>query len=68
LLQAAENQLEALRPLAILRALLPNVLFFSAEAEANRRLLEILSQAATEISGYNLAFRKNSAFWEVLPA
>src|SRR5437773_12339969 len=68
LLQAAENRLEALRPMAILRALLPNVLFFSAEAEANRRLLEILSQAATEISGYNLAFRKNSAFWEVLPA
>jgi hypothetical protein len=53
---------------AILRALLPNVLFFSAEAEANRRLLEILSQAATEISGYNLAFRENCAFWEVLPA
>ena len=68
LLQAVENRLEALRPLAILRALLPNVLFFSAEAEANRRLLEILSQVATEISGYNLAFRKNSAFWEVLPA
>ncbi|HYU23370.1 MAG TPA: hypothetical protein VEM60_09540 [Candidatus Dormibacteraeota bacterium] len=68
LLQAAENRLGALRPLAILRALLPNVLFFSAEAEANRRLLEILGQAATEISGYNLAFRKNSVFWEVLPA
>jgi hypothetical protein len=66
--QAAENQATALRPLAMLRALLPNVLFFSADAEANRRLLEILSQAATEISGYNLAFRKNSAFWEVLPS
>ena len=68
LLQAAENHVTALRPVPILRALLPNVLFFSAEAEANRRLLEILSQAATEIAGYDLAFRKNSAFWEVLPA
>jgi hypothetical protein len=68
LLQAAENQVTALRPAAILRALLPNVLFFSAEAEANRQLLEILSQAATEVAGYNLAFRKNSTFWEVLPA
>lgn len=66
--QATENQVTALRPVAILRALLPNVLFFSAEAEANRQLLEILSQAATEISGYNLAFRENYAFWEVLPA
>jgi hypothetical protein len=44
------------------------VLFFSTEAEANRRLLEILCEAATEMPGYNLAFRKNAAFWEVLPA
>jgi hypothetical protein len=67
LLQAAENRVTALRPMAILRALLPNVLFFSADAKANRQLLEILSVAATEIAGYNLAFRKNSTFWEVLP-
>lgn len=68
LLQAAENQVGTLRPVAILRALLPNVLFFSAEAGATRQLLEILSRAALEIPGYNLAFRKNSTFWEVLPA
>jgi hypothetical protein len=68
LLQASENLVVALRPMAILRTLLPNVLFFSAEAEANRQLLEILSRAATEISGYNLSFRKNPTFWEVLPA
>src|SRR2546421_3253619 len=67
LVQAAENRVTPLRPLAILRALLPNVLFFSAEAEANRRLLEILSQAATEIAGYNMAFRKDPTFWEGLP-
>ncbi len=68
LLQAAENRVTTLRPVAILRALLPNVLFFSAEAGATRQLLEILSRAALEIPGYNLAFRKNSTFWEVLPA
>jgi hypothetical protein len=68
LLQASENRVVALRPMAILRALLPNVLFFCAEAEANRQLLEILSQAAIEIDGYNLSFCKNSTFWEVLPA
>jgi len=68
LLQAAENRVTALRTVAILRTLLPNVLFFSAEAEANRRLLEILSEAATEIPCYELAFRKNATFWEVLPA
>ena len=67
LLQAPENRVTPLRPVALLRALLPNVLFFCAEPGANRRLLEILSQAVAEIPGYNLAFRKNSAFWEVLP-
>jgi hypothetical protein len=67
LAQAAENRVTALRPVELLRALLPNVLFFSPEAEANRRLLKILSQAVETISGYELAFRKDRAFWEVLP-
>ena len=68
LLQAPENRVVPLRPIAILRTLLPNVLFFSAEQESTRQLLEILSRAATEINGYNLSFRKNATFWEVLPA
>lgn len=68
LLQAPENRVAPLRPMAILRTLLPNVLFFSAESEANRRLLEILSRAATEINGYNLSFRKSATFWEILPS
>ena len=67
LVQAAENRVTRLRPVEMLRALLPNVLFFSAESEANRRLLEILGQAVDSISGYELAFRKDAAFWEVLP-
>jgi len=67
LVQAAENRMAALRPLELLRALLPNVLFFSAEFEANRRLLEILGQAVETISGYELAFRRDRTFWEVLP-
>ena len=68
LLQASENCIESLRPMAVLRTLLPNVLFFSSDAEANRQLLEILSLAATELGGYNLSFLKNPTFWEVLPA
>jgi hypothetical protein len=67
LVQAAENRVTPLRPVEMLRALLPNVLFFSAESEANRRLLDILGQAVDSISGYELAFRKDAAFWEVLP-
>lgn len=67
LVQAAENRVASLRPVELLRALLPNVLFFSAESEANRRLLEILGQAAEEISGGELSFRRDRTFWEVLP-
>jgi hypothetical protein len=68
LVQGAENRVTSLRPLKMIRALLPNVLFFSSESEATRRLLEIVGHAAEEISGYELTFRKDSAFWEVLPA
>jgi hypothetical protein len=67
LMQAAENRVTPLRRVELLRALLPNVLFFSAEPEDNRRLLGILGQAVEAISGYELAFRKDQTFWEVLP-
>ena len=66
-MQAAENRVTRLRPMEMLRALLSNVLFFSPESEANRRLLDILGHAVDSISGYELAFRKDAAFWEVLP-
>jgi len=67
LVQSSGNRLTPLRPVEMLRALLPNVLFFSAETKANRRLLGILAQAAEEILSYELAFRKDQTFWEVLP-
>jgi hypothetical protein len=67
LVQSAENRVAPLRPIELLRALLPNVLFFSAEPEANRRLLEILGRAAEEISGGELSFRRDRTFWEALP-
>ena len=67
LVQSAENRVAPLRPVELLRALLTNVLFFSAESEANRRLLEILGQTAEEIPGGELSFRRDRTFWEVLP-
>jgi hypothetical protein len=67
LLQAAGHELTPLSKRETLRMLLPNVLFFSADTAANQQLLEILSRAVTEIPSYNLAFRKDPAFWEVLP-
>lgn len=67
LAQAAENCVTPLRPAEFLRALLPNVLFFSTDPGANKRLLDIVGRAAAEISAYTLAFRKDRTFWEVLP-
>jgi hypothetical protein len=66
--QATENRVEALGPAGLLRNILPNVLFFSRDAAANQRLLEILGQAVKEIPGYNLAFQKDKTFWEALPS
>jgi hypothetical protein len=66
--QAHGNRVEALGPVGLLRNVLPNVLFFSRDAAANQRLLEILGQAVKEIPGYNLAFRKDKTFWEALPS
>jgi hypothetical protein len=68
LAHAPENRIKPLRAVETLRGILPNVLFFSEELAANQRLLEILGQAVKEISGYNLAFRRDKTFWEALPS
>jgi hypothetical protein len=68
LAQAGENSVAPLPPVEFLRALMANVLFFSANPADSRRLLEIVSQAAEEIRGYTLEFKKDRTFWEVLPA
>ena len=66
--QATENRVETLGPAVLLRTLLSNILFFSSETGATRKLLEIAGHAATEIPGNNLSFRKNASFWEVIRA
>jgi hypothetical protein len=67
LIQAPENVVAPLRPVELMRILLPNVLFFSTDSLANKKLLEILTQATAGMAGYRLAFRKDPSFWEVLP-
>jgi hypothetical protein len=68
LIQARENRIEPLRPSEFLKALLPCVLFFSSKVTDHEHLLQILAGACQEISGFNLHFRKNRSFWEVLPS
>lgn len=67
LVQAEESRVTPLRPVEFLRAVISNVLFFSREPTDSRRLLDIVSQAAQELRGYTLEFRKDRTFWEVLP-
>jgi hypothetical protein len=68
LIQSPRNSVRAMRPAEALRALLPNVLFFSTDTSANRRLLDILTQADEQVPSYHLDFQRTQNFWEVLPA
>jgi hypothetical protein len=67
LVKAHQNRLEPLQRPGLLRALLPNILFFSRKLDDHKRLLEIAGAASEEIRGYRLEFRKDPQFWEVLP-
>jgi len=67
LVKAREIRTRPLRGASLLRALLPNILFFSSKTQDHQRLLEIAGAASEEIPGHTLEFRRNRKFWEVLP-
>ncbi len=66
LTQDSQDKVAPLRPKELLRAILPCVLFFSAEQKANEALLNILMQFVKELPCYRLHFRKGTAFWDVV--
>ena len=66
LIQAKEDRVERLSTRDALRALLPNILFFSSKQEDNAQLLRILMEALEAIPVYQLYFRRHAGFWEVL--
>jgi hypothetical protein len=68
LVQAPRNRIERISPGDALRMLLPNVLFFSKDAEANRRLLEVVTETAQSVPCYRFEFRRDVSLWEALPA
>jgi len=67
LVKADENHLRALAPRGALCAILPCVLFFSSDAEANKRLLDLLAGTVAQVPCYELHFRRDTSFWDVLP-
>jgi len=68
LVQAPRNRVERISPGEAVRMLLPNVLFFSKEAKANRRLLEVVAETARSVPCYLFEFRRDASLWEALPA
>jgi hypothetical protein len=61
-----ENRLEPLSPREGLRAILPNILFFSSNKLMTEELLQVLAEASEAIPFYRLHFRKDSTFWSVI--
>jgi hypothetical protein len=68
LVQASENRVEPLPPKEGLRAILPNVLFFSSNKPMTEKLLRVMAEAAETIPFYRLHFRRDSTFWGVITA
>ncbi len=66
LVQAPEDRVEPLAAREALRALLPNVLFFSSDQQQTDQLLSVLTSAAEQIPFYRLYFRRDAGFWEVI--
>jgi hypothetical protein len=64
LVQAARNCAERLAPAGALRALLPNVLFFSLEREQRQALLRVTSELAASLPVFRLEFTRDITFWE----
>jgi hypothetical protein len=66
LAQAAEDRLEPLSAKEILRALLPCVLFFTAEKRAHEALLAMLLGLIGQIPCHRLHFRRSADFWRLI--
>jgi hypothetical protein len=66
LAQAAEDRVEPLAVKEILRALLPCVLFFTSNPEANRALLHMLLGVVQQVQCNRLHFRRKAEFWKVI--
>ena len=66
LVQAPENRVERISTREAVRAMLPNVLFFSRDRGITAGLLGLLTAVAQQVPCYQLFFRRESSFWEVI--
>ncbi|MGH9709738.1 MAG: hypothetical protein ACRD37_04240, partial [Candidatus Acidiferrales bacterium] len=66
LVQDSENRVERISPREGVRAMLPNVLFFSRDRGSTAGLLGLLAAVAQRVPCYKLFFRRECSFWEVI--
>jgi hypothetical protein len=68
LVQSAEDRVENLTTRDMIRALLPCVLFFTSQVEANEDLLRLMVQFVAQVPCQRLHFRRDDSFWKVIAA
>jgi hypothetical protein len=62
----SRHAVEAVKPRQALQGLLPNVLFFAREADLTARVLNIAADLVEAIPCFDLFFRPDPGFWEVI--
>lgn len=66
LVQAQEDRAERIPARDAIRAILPNVLFFSRDPDTTGGLLRLLAELLQQAPCYRLFFRKQPGFWAVI--
>jgi hypothetical protein len=64
--QGTCHRLDPVRPKDALQQLLPNVLFFARDAQLTARVLEIAAGLVEAVPCFDLTFRLDPGFWEVI--
>jgi len=62
----SQHAVEAITPRQALERLLPNVVFFARDADLTGRVLSIAADLVEAVPCFNLAFRPDPGFWEVI--
>ncbi len=62
----SRHAVEAITPRRALERLLPNVLFFARDPELTGRVLEIAADLVESVPCFDLSFRLDPGFWEVI--
>jgi len=62
----SRHTVKAVTPRQALERLLPNVLFFARDGKLTARVLEIAADLIDAVPSFDLAFRPDPGFWEVI--